>query len=410
MIWLIMKENFDVVVVGGGMVGAAVACSLGGSSLRVAVIESAQPQAFAADQPHDLRVSALSIASKNILETVGAWSGVVNRRLCPFRRMRVWETAGDTEFCSDDINYPELGYIVENRVTQLALLERLQDFDNVELMCPATINKINYSTGKSPEVELDDGRILSAKVLVAADGGQSRVRQTVGLGVTSWDYKQRALVIYIETEYGQQDITWQRFVPSGPQAFLPLTGHYGSIVWYNSPDEVCRLKALSNEDLLRELTATFPDCLGQVKAILGTASFPLKRQHAQSYVKPGVVLVGDAAHMINPLAGQGVNIGLLDAAALAEVLIEASKQGLELGDVSVLKRYEKMRRNENLKMMTVMDVFYRVFSNQVLPVKFLRNLGLGLAERILPAKNKVMRGAMGLEGNLPKLARGEAII
>jgi 2-octaprenyl-3-methyl-6-methoxy-1,4-benzoquinol hydroxylase len=408
-----MKENFDVVIVGGGMVGAAVACSLGGSSLKVVVIESSPPQAFSPDQPHDLRVSALSIASKNILETVGAWRGVVSRRLCPFRRMRVWETAGDTEFCSDDINYPELGYIVENRVTQLALLDRLQDFENIELICPATINKINYSAEQQSvhsEVELGNGRILTAKVLVAADGGQSRVRQTVGLGVTSWDYKQHALVIYIETDYGQQDITWQRFVPSGPQAFLPLTGHYGSIVWYNSPDEVNRLKALSNAELMRELVATFPDCLGKVDAILGTASFPLKRQHAQEYVKPGVVLVGDAAHMINPLAGQGVNIGLLDAAALGEVLVEADKQGLELGDLSVLKRYEKLRRNENLKMMTVMDLFYRVFSNQVLPVKFLRNLGLGLAERILPAKNKVMRSAMGLEGNLPKLARGEPII
>jgi 2-octaprenyl-3-methyl-6-methoxy-1,4-benzoquinol hydroxylase len=405
-----MKENFDVVVVGGGMVGAAVACGLGGSSLKVAVIENAPPQAFLPDQPHDLRVSALSIASKNILETVGAWGGVVNRRLCPFRRMRVWETAGDTEFCSDDINYPELGFIVENRVTQLALLERLKCFANVELMCPAAINKISYTANKPSEVQLGDGRILTAKVLVAADGGQSRVRQTVGLGVTSWDYNQHALVIYVETDYGQQDITWQRFVPSGPQAFLPLTGHYGSIVWYNSPDEVSRLKALSNMDLLHELLAAFPDCLGKVNAILGTASFPLKRQHAQSYVKPGVALVGDAAHMINPLAGQGVNIGLLDAAALAEVLIEAAKQGLDLGDLSVLKRYEKNRRNENLKMMTVMDVFYRVFSNQVLPVKFLRNLGLGLAERIVPAKNKVMRSAMGLDGNLPKLARGESII
>ncbi|MGZ5044785.1 MAG: FAD-dependent monooxygenase [Methylobacter sp.] len=405
-----MKENFDVVVVGGGMVGSAVACSLGGSSLKVAVIESAPPQAFSPDQPHDLRVSALSIASKNILETVGAWGGVVNRRLCPFRRMRVWETAGDTEFCSDDINYPELGFIVENRVTQQALLERLESFANVELMCPATIDKISYTANKPSEVLLGDGRILTAKVLVAADGGQSRVRQAVGLGVTSWDYKQHALVIYVETDYGQQDITWQRFVPSGPQAFLPLTGHYGSIVWYNSPDEVSRLKALSNTDLMRELVAAFPDCLGKVNAILGTASFPLKRQHAQSYVKPGVALVGDAAHMINPLAGQGVNIGLLDAAALAEVLIDAAKQGLDLGDLSVLKRYEKNRRNENLKMMTVMDVFYRVFSNQVLPVKFLRNLGLGLAERILPAKNKVMRSAMGLDGNLPKLARGEPII
>ncbi|MGZ5051165.1 MAG: FAD-dependent monooxygenase [Methylobacter sp.] len=405
-----MKESFDVVIVGGGMVGAAVACGLGGSSLKVAVIESEMPQAFNPDQPHDLRVSALSIASRKILETVGAWHGVVNRRLCPFRRMRVWETAGDTEFCSDDIDHPELGYIVENRVTQLALLDRLHDFDNIELVCPATIKTIRYSAGQLSEVELADGRVLSARLLVAADGGSSRVRQTVGLGVTSWDYQQHALVIYVETGYGQQDITWQRFVPSGPQAFLPLSGHYGSIVWYNSPDEVARLKALSNDALLRELSTAFPDCLGKINAILGTASFPLKRQHAQNYIKPGVALVGDAAHMINPLAGQGVNIGLLDAAALAEVLIDAAKQDLDFADMPVLQRYERMRRNENLKMMTVMDVFYRVFSNRILPVKFLRNLGLGLAERILPAKIKVMRSAMGLEGSLPKLARGEALV
>lgn len=405
-----MKEKFDVVIVGGGMVGAAVACSLGGSILKVAVIESSPPLAFASDQPHDLRVSALSIASKNILETVGAWQGVINRRFCPFRRMRVWETTGDTEFCSDDIDYPELGYIVENRITQLALLDRLQEFDNVELICPVGIKKINYVAGKPSELELENGRILSAKVLVAADGGQSKVRQTVGLGVTSWDYKQHAMVIYIETAYGQQDITWQRFLPSGPQAFLPLTGNYGSIVWYNSPDEVSRLKSLSLEALKDELVTAFPACLGKVNSVLGVASFPLKRQHAQNYVKPGVVLVGDAAHMINPLAGQGVNIGLLDAAALGEVLLDAAKEGLELGDLSVLKRYEQLRRNENLKMMTVMDIFYQVFSNEILPVKLIRNLGLGLAERILPAKNKVMRSAMGLEGKLPKLARGERII
>lgn len=392
------------------MVGAAVACSLGGSSLKVAVIESSPPQPFTEDQPHDLRVSALSIASKNILETIGAWEGILNRRFCPFRRMRVWETAGDTEFSSDDIGHSALGYIVENRVTQLALLDRLQAFDNIELVCPVGIKKINYAIGQASEIELENGRLLSAKLIVAADGGQSRVRQTVGLGVTSWDYKQHALVIYIETAYGQQDITWQRFLASGPQAFLPLTGNYGSIVWYNSPDEINRLKTLSHDALKEELLAAFPDCLGEVNKVLGVASFPLKRQHAQNYVKSGVVLVGDAAHMINPLAGQGVNIGLLDAAALAEVLIDAAKKGLEPGDLTVLKRYEKMRRNENLRMMTVMDIFYQVFSNEVLPLKFIRNLGLGLAERILPAKNKVMRNAMGLEGNLPKLARAERIL
>lgn len=404
-----MKESYDVIVVGGGMVGAAVGCCLGGSSLNVAVIERSMPEPFSTDQPHDLRVSALSIGSRRILEMIGAWKGVADRRLCPYRRMRVWEDQGDTEFNSNDIQQDELGYIVENRITQLALLERLAEFDNVDLLCPAVISGINYSKGNSV-IELQDGQKLSTGLLIAADGGQSKVRQTVGLGVTSWDYQQNALVIYIETDYGQQDITWQRFVPSGPQAFLPLTGNFGSIVWYNSPDEVNRLKKLSHSALQNELLQVFPDCLGNVKRVIATASFPLKRQHAQNYVKPGVALVGDAAHMINPLAGQGVNIGLLDAAALAQVLTEADRNGQVIGSIEVLKRYEKMRRNENLKMMTLMDVFYRVFSNRILPVKLVRNIALGLAERVTPAKNKVMRYAMGLEGNLPKLARGEQIL
>lgn len=405
-----MKEEFDVVIVGGGMVGAAVGCSLGGGPLTVAVIESSPPDPFVPEQPHDLRVSALSIASKNILAAVGAWRGIESRRLCPFRRMRVWETAGDTEFCSDDIGERELGYIVENRVTQLALLDRLQEFDNVEVIYRTNVRKIHYEPGKASKLELADGRRLSARVLVAADGGQSRVRQAVGIGVTGWDYQQHALVIYVETAYGQQDITWQRFVPSGPQAFLPLTGHYGSIVWYHSPDQVSRLNALSDDELLSELRAAFPACLGKINRVLGRASFPLKRQHAQSYVKPGVALVGDAAHMINPLAGQGVNIGFLDAAALAEVLLDARQKGEAIADLAVLRRYEKMRRSENLKMMTLMDAFYRVFSNDLLPVKFLRNLGLGLAERISPAKKLVMRSAMGIAGELPRLARGKPLL
>ncbi len=402
-------QEFDVVIVGGGMVGATVGCGLGNSGLKAAVIEQTLPDEFSAEQSHDLRVSALSLASKKILQAVGAWEGVLNRRYCPFKRMRVWETAGDSEFNSDDINLPELGYIVENRVTQLALLDKLADFDNVKLFAPASIKNINYNPSGLATIKLSDDTELHAKVLVAADGGSSRVRQAVGLGVTSWDYRQHAMVIYVETDYAQQDITWQRFVPSGPQAFLPLTGNYGSIVWYNSADEIRRLKSLSAEALISEMTETFPDCLGKIKQVLGVASFPLKRQHAQQYVKAGVALVGDAAHMINPLAGQGVNIGLLDAAALAEVLVEANAKGENISDIAVLQRYEKMRRNENLRMMTVMDAFYRVFSNKILPMKFFRNLGLGLAERILPVKNKVMRMAIGLDGNLPKLARGKSL-
>ncbi len=406
---LLMKEYFDVVIVGGGMVGAAVACCLGDSELRVALIETQTPQPFSIEQPHDLRVSALSIASMNILNTVGAWEGVSSKRFCPFKRMRVWEYAGDTTFNSNDIDCPELGFIVENRVTQLALLGRVAAFSNIKLFMPAAIDKIFYN-GKDSELVLTDGFSLQAKLLVAADGGKSRVRQAVGIGVTGWDYNQHALVIYVETAYPQQDITWQRFVASGPQAFLPLSGNYASLVWYHSPDEVRRLKALPYETLKSELMAAFPDTLGEIKQILGVSSFPLKRQHAQQYVKEGVALVGDAAHMINPLAGQGVNIGLLDAAALAEVVVDAHKQGKDFAETRVLKRYESMRRRENLKMMTVMDVFYQSFSNDLLPIKLIRNLGLGLAQRLPPIRNKVMRTAMGLEGGfLPKLAKGQKL-
>lgn len=404
-----MNDTYDAIIVGGGMVGATIGCSLGNSGLKVAIIEQLMPKAYAADQNHDLRVSALSIASMNILQTVGAWQGIEQRRLCPYRRMRVWENQGNTEFCSDDINRTELGFIVENRIIQLALLDRLQNFKNVTFFCPESIKSINYCN-KQSQLELAQGKTLNTRLLIAADGGESQVRKVAGLGISSRDYKQHALVISVVTQYAQQDITWQRFVPSGPQAFLPLSGNHGSIVWYNSPDEIQRLKKLTKDRLLVELTVAFPACLGKVKAILAFASFPLKRQHALNYVKQGVALIGDAAHMINPLAGQGVNIGLLDAAALAQVLVQANARGENIADLKILKQYEVMRRPENLKIMNIMEAFYLVFSNQSPPLKLIRNLGLGIAECVGPVKNKVMRYAMGLEGKLPKLAKSEPII
>jgi len=404
-----MNEHYDVLIVGGGMVGAALGCGLGGSALRVAVLEDAPPPAFEPGQPHDLRVSAVSIASASILKTVGAWVGVASRRFCPFRRMRVWEDKGDVEFRSDDINEPLLGYIVENRVIQLALLDRLKEFGNVDFLCPVKTRSIDYAPRQS-SVTLEDGRVLTCRLLVAADGGYSRVRQAAGLGVHNWDYEQHALVLTVETGYGQQDITWQQFTPTGPLAFLPLDGPNASLVWYNTPEAVKRLKALSDEDLLQALRETFPAALGEIVRITARGSFPLRRQHAQHYAKEGVALIGDAAHMIHPLAGQGVNIGLLDAAALAEVLVAAKQASKDIGAAPVLQDYEKMRRQNNLLMMTTMDLFYRVFGNAHLPLKLVRNLGLGLAERLFPAKKLAMKYAMGLGGALPRLAKGEAII
>lgn len=404
-----MKEEYDVLIVGGGMVGATLGCALGGSGLRVAVLEDAPPPEFTPDQPHDLRVSAVSVASASILKTVGAWKGVTARRLCPYRRMRVWEDRGDVEFRSEELNEPVLGHIVENRIIQLAVLERLKDFANVDLLCPAKTRRIDY-TASGSTVELEDGRVLAGRLLVAADGGYSRVRQVAGMGVAGWDYEQHAFVLTVDTGYAQQDITWQRFTPTGPQAFLPLDGPHASLVWYNTPDEVKRLKSLPDAVLLRELLDTFPPCLGEITAITAQGSFPLKRQHALNYTKEGVALIGDAAHMIHPLAGQGVNIGLLDAAALAQTLIAARRNGKDFGASKVLDDYESMRRRNNLVMMTTMDLFYRVFGTASPPLRLVRNLGLGIAEHLKPAKKMVMRYAMGIGGSLPKLARGEAIV
>lgn len=402
-----MKSRYDVLIVGGGMVGSSLACALGGSGLSVAVLERSLPPAFSVDQPHDLRVSALSIASERFLRNIGAWDGIQNRRSCPYRRMKVWESdsrRAATEFDATAIGYDHLGHIAENRVIQLALLDRLRDFDNIDLITPAKTTRIDYSPGATL-VELESGEQLVGRLVVAADGGDSLVRQAAGIGVTQWDYDQHALVAGVTTAYPQQDITWQQFTPTGPLAFLPLSGNNASIVWYNTPNEVKRLKALPDEVFMQQLHQTFPEELGHLTELQGRGSFPLRRQHAQSYVLEGLALAGDAAHMIHPLAGQGVNIGLLDSAALAEVLLKAHAEGHSLADLHVLKQYEHQRRQHNLLMMQVMDSFYRVFSNDIGPLKLLRNAGLGLAGRLPPARNQVMAFAMGLKGSLPTLAQ-----
>ncbi len=406
-----MQVFYDVVIVGGGMVGGTLACALADSGFKVALIENQLPESFSADQPHDLRVSALSIASENIFKSIGVWDGIQSRRACPYRRMKIWEFDENqsTLFDSEQIGHDHLGHIVENRIIQLALIDRIRELDNVELITPATTKRIDYSAGASL-IELDDGRELIAKLMVAADGGDSKVRESAGIGVHRWDYEQQALVASVITDYPQEDITWQQFTPTGPLAFLPLTGRCASLVWYNTPKEIKRLTQLDNSALLREITDTFPTCLGHIPVLLDKGSFPLRRQHAQAYVKEGVALIGDAAHMIHPLAGQGVNIGLLDAAVLAEVIVDAADDGFEIDDLNVLKQYEKQRKHHNLIIMQTMDMFYRVFSNNILPVKLLRNLGLSIAGHTMPAKRKVMRFAMGLEGTLPRTAQSDALL
>ncbi|MCB1756449.1 MAG: UbiH/UbiF/VisC/COQ6 family ubiquinone biosynthesis hydroxylase [Gammaproteobacteria bacterium] len=403
-----MNNKFDVIVVGGGMVGATLAAALGRSKLSIAVIEASEPLPFQPDQPYDLRVSAVSIGSQRMFEAVGAWQAMLDKRACPYRRMLVWdgEGGGETLFDSGDIYQPVLGNIIENRIIQLSLLEVVKGMDNIHWLCPESVESI-AETSSGISLELASGKTLSAKLLVGADGANSAVRRLSDIAVDKQPYHQHALVATIETELPQQDITWQRFVPSGPQAFLPLKGNRASMVWYNSEDEVKRLKALDNETFRQEMLATFPERLGGINSIIERGSFPLIKSHAETYVKNRVVLIGDASHTIHPLAGQGVNLGLMDAAALVDIVLPLQAAGKDFGTLKVLRKYQRARRGYNTLMISAMDVFHHAFKERPLPVRLLRSAALDFADKVGPVRNLAMKYAMGLAGDLPSLARGK---
>jgi len=405
-----MDNSFDVVVVGGGMVGATLAACLAQANLHVAIVEAAEPPAPRMQNFPALRVSALSIASQNTLHSIGAWSLLQDAGMCPYTRMLVWEGEDDqgTLFDSADIAETHLGHIVENDKIQIAAVERFKALGGTWL-CPQELESFRLGSSGA-ELTLTDGKQLSTALLVAADGGRSKVREMANIPSEVKRYDQHALVATVRTNLPQQDITWQRFVPSGPQAMLPLEGHHASIVWYNSPQEIQRLKALDDAAFLEEILHTFPDRLGGIEEILERGSFPLVMSHAREYVKPGLALVGDAAHSIHPLAGQGVNIGLLDAAALAEVIFDAQRAGRAIGSASVLGRYQRWRRGDNAIMLQAMDSIQQVFSWDQSEVAALRRGALGLADQLGPAKAMVSRYAMGLQGDLPKLARGASLL
>ena len=414
----IQPLDYDIVIVGGGMVGSMLAAALAtqcGARLRVAILESAQPSPLTAEDPYDLRVSALSIASENMLKAVGAWPGIVARRFAPFRFMQVWdgEQGGNTMFDSTELGYPHLGCIVENRVIQLALHERLSEFDSVDILCPEKLLAADVLP-KRVEVRLESGKHLSTGCLIGADGARSRVRELAAIAVESSQYPQKALVATVQTSLPQQDITWQRFLPTGPQALLPLAGHRASMVWYHSEEEVDRLQSLPETEFLRLMEAEFPEQMGSLDALLGRGSFPLFKSHATHYVKERIALIGDAAHTVHPLAGQGVNLGLLDAAVLAEVVSDvvlqksSSTRAESIGEIigrrHHLRRYERWRRTDNALMIQVLDGFYEVFKPRPRPLRVVRSMALDFVNRLSPARGALMQYAMGVSGDLPRLA------
>ncbi len=411
------NNTFDVLVVGAGMVGAAIACGLGQHGINVALFDHALPEPLPDDALPELRVSALSQASENILRHLGAWPAMQAMRMTPYRRMAVWEklatpfehtTINHVLFDAQQINRPQLGYIVENRVTQLGLLTALNACPFVSLFCPGQIARMDVHNSM---VELSDGRRFYGDLLVGADGAHSQVRQAAAIAMEQRDYEQQCLVATVEINGGCQDITWQAFTPTGPQAFLPLPDvagkSYASVVWYHQPENVRQLMALDDASFINELVATFPSELPPIVQLHQRGAFPIARRHASCYFRPGVVLAGDAAHTINPLAGQGVNLGFQDAAWLIEILAEAHQAGEHLGNPAVLARYEKARRSDNSVMMYTMDAFYYAFSNDNKLLQLLRNAGLSMAGKLSPAVNQVMKYAMGLSGRQAKLAHDD---
>ncbi len=383
-------SKYDVAVIGGGMVGAAVAIGFAKQGRSVLVVEGKAPKAFTPEQPMDIRVSAISEHSVEILESLGAWQAISDMRVCPYRRLETWEHPDcRTRFHSDELNMERLGYIVENRLIQLGLWAEFEKYPNLTLRCPETLQHIEFSA--TPQVTLSSGECFTADLVVGADGANSKVRALAGIGITAWDYRQHCMLINVETELPQQDITWQQFNPTGPRSFLPLCGHQGSLVWYDSPKRIKQLCGMSTEQLRQEVLSHFPAELGDVK-VLQFGSFPLTRRHAQSYYKQGCVLVGDSAHTINPLAGQGVNLGFKDVEALLDVT-----EGQQTLSMDVLKLYERKRRPDNLLMQSGMDFFYKSFSNELAPLKFVRNAALKVAEKSGPIKAQVLKYALGLK-------------
>ena len=396
--------DFDAIIIGGGIVGATAACALGQAGLQVALVEARAPVP-PGSQPPDPRVFAITRASERIFRSLGVWDTLHRQGAFAFSDMEVWDAGGDgvTHFDCADLGEPWLGHIIEPRFIQAALWQQLQSIDTVTLYCPARFQAITILDDRV-EVDLDDAQPLTAALVIAADGARSPVRNTLGMATQRHDYGQSSLVALVKTAEPHRNTAWQRFLPGGPLAFLPMGGGWSSIVWTMPTEAIERLLTADKDVFHEELAAAFGHRLGDIVESGEREAWPLQRMHAEHYVVARAALIGDAAHAIHPLAGQGVNLGLLDAAALAEIIVDAKQRGKDPGRLAVLRRYERWRRGDNLLMMKAMDGINQVFSTTRLPLKQARNLGLSLVNRSATAKRLFMAHAMGLSGDLPNLA------
>ncbi|MDB5734143.1 MAG: ubiH [Alphaproteobacteria bacterium] len=405
-------KRVDVLISGGGMVGLTLglACAQGG--LKTLVADVAAP-ATILEPLFDGRVSALAYASVRMMRALGVWDGLAPHAQ-PIREILVTDgklaaatSPFSLHFDSAEVGAEALGYIAENRHIRSSLYAAVARAGNLELVAPATVKSLTTESGGAVAT-LADGSQVTASLVIAADGRESRLRAEMGIGTIGWSYPQVGIVATVAHEKPHNGVAYEHFLPSGPFAILPMTGNRSSLVWTEAKTKAPALLALDEAGFNAELARRFGDHLGAVKSAGPRWSYPLSFHLARDFVKPRFAVAGDAAHGIHPIAGQGLNLGLKDAAALAEVLLDAARLGRDIGALDTLKRYERWRRFDSVVMGGTMDALNRLFSNDIAPIRHLRDLGLGIVDAIAPARKFFMRHAGGDIGKLPKLMKGEA--
>ncbi|KNC89651.1 FAD-dependent 2-octaprenylphenol hydroxylase [Trabulsiella odontotermitis] len=399
-------QSVDVAIVGGGMVGLAVACGLQGSGLRVAVLEQHAPQSLNPEAPPALRVSAINAASEKLLSHLGVWSTIQATRASRYHGMEVWDkdSFGRIVFDDQSMGFTHLGHIVENTVIHHALWQKAQQCSDVTLLAPAEVKQVAWGENEA-FITLKDNSMLTARLVVGADGANSWLRNNADIPLASWDYRHHALVATIRTADPHQATARQIFHGEGILAFLPLSDpHLSSIVWSLSPQDAERMQQASEAEFNQALTIAFDNRLGLCRLESERLVFPLTGRYARQFAAHRLALVGDAAHTIHPLAGQGVNLGFMDAAELIDELKRLHREGKDIGQHFYLRRYERSRKHSAALMLAGMQGFRELFAGEHPAKKLLRDIGLKLADTLPGVKPQLIRQAMGLN-DLPDWLR-----